>query len=316
MMTFSPTIAKTICSSTPFITQFESVGVAVAKTSAWTRLIRKGIARWVTGPGTDYNNGTLLRDSDGVIALSDHHTMKLEELFSHIHQKCVLIPPPPTITVCPNHRGEARVRGRTALELRDEEFLLVYYGYVYPGKGIETLLHAFQTVLRRKPKVRLALVGGVLEHMGGEFSGRSKSYADEIQRLPRVLGIADQVKFTGVCPPENEQGSLYLRAADLCVLPFDDGVYLNKSSFAAAAAHGLPIVTTRGPILENPFLHEENVFLCPPKDPDALANAIQMLIDSPDLRKRLETGVRSLTEEWFSWERATDRVIEMFGAKA
>lgn len=45
MMTFAPTIAKTVCSSIPFVTQFESVGVAVAKTPAWTRLIRKGIAR-------------------------------------------------------------------------------------------------------------------------------------------------------------------------------------------------------------------------------------------------------------------------------
>src|SRR5262245_2597384 len=173
MMTFAPTIAKTICSSIPFVTQFESVGVAVAKTPAWTRLIRKGIARWVTGRGTDYNNGTLLRDSDRVIALSDHHTMKLTQLFSHLDQKCVLIPPPPTITVCPNQGGEARARGRAALEVRDEEFLLVYYGYVYPGKGIETLLHAFRTIANRQPNARLAIIGGFLEHEGGDFSAES-----------------------------------------------------------------------------------------------------------------------------------------------
>ena len=45
--------------------------------------------------------------------------------------------------------------------------------------------------------------------------------------------------------------TLYLCAADICVLPFNVGVRLNNSSFAAAAAHGLPIVTTRGEMLES-----------------------------------------------------------------
>ena len=101
------------------------------------------------------------------------------------------------------------------------------------------------------------------------------SYVNELNNLPRTLGIQDKVTWTG----DTEQASLYLHASDLCVLPFDLGIAMNNSSFAAAAAHGLPIISTRGRILERYFAHEENVFLCPPQDPHALAAAIQTLID-------------------------------------
>lgn len=316
MMTFAPTISKIACPSMPFVTQFENCGICVWKTSFWTRLLRKGLARWVTGPGTDYNYGTLLRDSDRVVVLSDMHKMTLTQHFSQLYQKCVLIPPPPTITVCPDNGGRARVRGRAALGIGEDEFLLVYYGYMYPGKGIETLLQAFQTVAHRQSNARLAIVGDFLEYASGYASANSKIYTKEIQSLPHLLGIADRVSFTGPCPPETEEGSLYLQAADICVLPFDHGIHLNNSSFAAAAVHGLPIVTTKGEMLEEPFIHEENVFLCPPKDPEALADAIELLRDYPDLRKRLQRGVRTLTQDWFSWERATDRILETFCVRA
>ena len=309
MMTFAATISKRICSSVQFVTQFESVGAAIGNKSVWTRLIRKGIADWVTGSGTDYNNGTLLRDSDRVIVLSDNHATKLAELSSQIHQKCVLIPPPPTVTICPDDEGLARVRGRTALRVNEDEFLIAYYGYVYPGKGVETLLRAFETITRRRSNARVVIIGGFLEHMGGEFSSASKQYTEEMQRLPQLLGIADRVIWAGPCPPEGEEGSRYLRAADICVLPFDDGVYLNKSSFAVAAAHKLPIITTQGSRLEKPFVHGENVFLCEPKDPQKLSDAIELLMASPGLRERLRDGVQTLASEWFSWERAVDRVV-------
>lgn len=53
-----------------------------------------------------------------------------------------------------------------------------------------------------------------------------------------------------------------------------------------------------------------NVFLCPPKDPDALALAIRTVMDSPDLRRRFSDGIRELAREWFSWEKAVGRILE------
>jgi glycosyltransferase involved in cell wall biosynthesis len=90
----------------------------------------------------------------------------------------------------------------------------------------------------------------------------------------------------------------------------DVGVQLNNSSVAAAAAHGLPIVATRGSRLEAAFVDRENILLCPPKDPERMSAAIEALVDDPALRERLSAGSRRLAEEWFSWPRAIDRILK------
>lgn len=310
MITFAPSIAKATASNIRFVTQFENIGVDVSRLPVWSRLGRRAFSEWVAGPGTDYDYGTLLRDSDRVIVLSDTHKMALADHYAELDKSCVLIPPPATIAICQGDNEILRARGRAALGAKNDEFLIVYYGYMYRGKGLETLVRAFQTVHSRHSKARLVVVGGANQHLGGE------SYDREIHKSIALAGIADNVTFTGPCPPDSEQGSLYLRAADLCVLPFDRGIHLNNSSFGVAAVHGLPVVTTRGVVLDAPFLHEENVFLCPPKDADALANAIVLLIECDDLRFRLRKGIQDMAREWFSWERATERTIETFGIVA
>jgi glycosyltransferase involved in cell wall biosynthesis len=49
-----------------------------------------------------------------------------------------------------------------------------------------------------------------------------------------------------------------------------------------------------------------------PKDPEALAAAINSVMGSPDLRARLREGARQLAREWFSWEKAMTRLMETF----
>jgi len=74
----------------------------------------------------------------------------------------------------------------------------------------------------------------------------------------------------------------------------------------------LPIITTKGEILEFPFIDQKNVLLCPPKDPKLLAVAIDSLISNAELRARLHTGSLRLAHEWFSWDKALQRTIEAF----
>jgi len=306
MITFSPTISKTLLPNVPFVPMIANVyGAHSHQTSILARAIRKGIARWA---GVDYKFGTLLRDSNRIIVLSDHHRAILAERFAGVSAKSVLIPPPPIMSIYPDNNGAARERGREALGVKSDEFLLIYFGRVYPGKGIETLLKAFQLVARRRSHVRLVMVGGNID------SGFAKRplYAQEMYQLPNQLGNDARVSWTGEYQWHSDRPSLYLRAADVCVLPFDEGVMLNRSSFAAAAAHGLSIITTQGAMLEQPFVHQENVFLCPPKNPEVMAAAIEALMDNCDLSQRLRLGALRLAEEWFSWPRAIDRTIATF----
>jgi glycosyltransferase involved in cell wall biosynthesis len=78
---------------------------------------------------------------------------------------------------------------------------------------------------------------------------------------------------------------------------------------ATVASHGLPIVTTASAPPESPFVHRENMLLCPPKDPEALVAALETLIDDPALVQRLRAGALTLAREWFQWETAVQRLV-------
>jgi len=309
IITFAPTVAKILLPGIPFVTIFiNPIGFSPYKPFDPTRFLRRAVSHWTGQKKVNYRFGTLLPDSRRVVVLSKRHHDSLAKDYPAVDRKSVLIPPPPTMWISPADGGAARQRGREMLGLEESDFLIAFFGYIYPNKGVETLLKAFQILSRERSNARLILVGGISDL---EFPNRP-CYAQEVHALSKELGIDNNVTWTGEYAWDSEKPSLYLRAADICVLPFDTGIQMNNSSFAAVAAHELAIITTLGKTLEQPFIDKKNVFLCPPKSPEAMASAMKTLMDSPDLRHRLRMGSLQLAEEWFSWQRATERMIGAF----
>lgn len=315
LITFAPVIARSVVPGVRFVTQVEHL----AFRHHWelpfrTRLGRKAlITLWEKAQPADPLYGTLLRDSDHLIVLSGAHLEQLEERQVPIRHKTALIPPAPIMSDSAKNDPTSRRRGRETLGIKQSDFILIYYGYLYPGKGIETLLEAMHQVAARRPEARLVIAGGALEHPNMKTNPvNSTGYFAEAQAQCRRLGLAERVIWTGPCPADDERASLYLRAADLGVLPFDNGIFLNNSTFAAAVAHGLPVVTTRGDTLEAPFRDGENVLLCPPKDAAALASAIEQLIQDAALRERICRGAQQMAEDCFSWKSVIDRTLALF----
>jgi glycosyltransferase involved in cell wall biosynthesis len=189
------------------------------------------------------------------------------------------------------------------------DFLFAYIGFVYPGKGIETLLRATEQLNADGRRVRLAVIGGSLAR---EFPDQP-NYLETVQTLATELGIDRLVVWTGEYRWDDDLASVYLRSADTCVLPFETGVKLNNSSFSSAAAHGLPIVTTTHSALEPQFVHGDNVFLSEPQDPAALARAMAAVMDDATLRARLGEGASRLARDWYSWDTAMDKTLRLFG---
>jgi len=64
--------------------------------------------------------------------------------------------------MCAPNNGASRQRGREILGLKKNDFLIAYFGYIYPNKGVETLLKAFQILGGERSDVRLILVGGII----------------------------------------------------------------------------------------------------------------------------------------------------------
>lgn len=308
MITFAPTISKRVLPHVPFVTRFENVfvGADPAKFSWMSRVVRRVVVQWAGPSNVAYSEGTLLRDSNHLILLCERHRDALTENWPAVHRKALIIPPPPNVLLCSANPTTARQRGRHKLGISPESFVIAFLGYIYPAKGVDTLLRAFERVCRRRSDVRLLFIGGRCDL----DIAVDVAYLDMVERLSQQLNIDDKVTWTGAFNPASEEASMYLYAADVCALPFVVGAQMNNSSLASVAVHGIPIITTKGQRIEAPLKDQENALLCPPNDPDALASAIDSLITTPELRERLGRGATELAQEWFSWERALDRTMQ------
>jgi glycosyltransferase involved in cell wall biosynthesis len=308
MITFASTISRALLPNVPFITQFDVLGDAVHhRPSLFTWSIHQGIKLWAGRKTSDDYYGTLLRDSHRIIVLSEFHRATLAERVPSMNGKCMLIPPPPLLHISSENNSTLRQQRREMLGVQPEDFVIAFFGYALPRKGIESLFTAL-LILRAqnwKRNVWLLMIGGIIND-----PSRYPYYADEIQQMPEKLGIEDQVIWVKDYLSDSDEASAYLRAADACVLPFDDGIALNRSSFAAAAAHALPVITTRGEALEAQFIDHQNVLLCAPKNPKSLADAIDLLMNNSQLYQQLRTGTLELARECFSWEKTLKRTIE------
>lgn len=302
MITFAPSISKVVLPSVPFVTQLETEYIS-RKASIPTRAILKLVCTLAERQNLDYVFGTLLSKSDRLIVLSERHLNRLANSFPYVNGKGLVIPPPCLIRICPDDNKTARQRGREALGVKPDDFVIGYYGYLYAEKGIETLFKAFQILNAQRANTKLVMIGG------NKTENHKSSYLDGIYGLAKMLGIDTHMRWMGEYPSDSDEASVYLRASDACVFPFKYGVTLNRSSVAAAAAHGLPIVTTRCEPLESPFRDRENVLLCSPDDPRSLARLIYSLIDDENLRSALREGATRLAAEHFSWDKAAARTL-------
>jgi len=205
--------------------------------------------------------------------------------------------------------GASRQHTRSCLGVDADHFLVAHFGFIYPPKGMETLLHAIRIASSRRKALRLIVIGGEIAH---QYPDRP-SYVQQMRDLIEQLGIVDRVIWVGEYASDSDEASRYLWAADACAFANNDGVYLNNSSLAAAAAHGLPIIGTQGTMTDDPFVHGENILFCPPRSPERMADLIQAVMDDPTLRIRLHEGSLALAGEWFTWDNAIDRTVRTLG---
>jgi glycosyltransferase involved in cell wall biosynthesis len=173
---------------------------------------------------------------------------------------------------------------RAALGVPARAPLLVHFGLVYPGKGMETLLAALAELRGGVPEARLVVVG--------DTRAADRAYRVELEALAVRLGVAAAVAWTGRRP--DDEVSRILAAADLFVAPFDGGASIRRGSLMAGIAHGLPVVSTAAAVASAYLRDGDNVALVPPRDARALAARLAALLAAPAERARLADGARKL----------------------
>jgi glycosyltransferase involved in cell wall biosynthesis len=77
-------------------------------------------------------------------------------------------------------------------------------------------------------------------------------------------------------------------------------------------AHGRPVVATAVGGLRDLVLDGQTGLLVPPRDPAALREALERLLDDGELRVRLGRAARERARESFSWARATTLTLRAY----
>jgi len=190
----------------------------------------------------------------------------------------------------PTMSGGMQRVSQAALGLPQEGPILVHFGLIYPGKGMETLFAALSELLRVRPHLKLVIVG--------DTRVENRGYLADLKALAERLEVASAVMWLG--HRSGEEVSDILNAADIFVVPYDDGVSIRRGSLMAGLAHGCPVVSTSS-ALPSAYLRDgDNVALVPPRDAAALAARIASLLAFPDEAAALGKAALSLVER-FSW---------------
>ena len=161
---------------------------------------------------------------------------------------------------------------------------VLYVGGFREEKGIDILLEALPSLVERVPDVRVRIVGGE-EPDDGPY-----------HRMAAELGVVDRIDFGGVVP----RGSLpeLYAAADVMVSPSRaEGHALAPMECLAC---GTPVVASDISGLRDSVTHEANGLLVPPRDPEALADALCRLLGDAARLDRLSRAARASVER-FSW---------------
>ncbi|GIL15173.1 MAG: glycosyl transferase family 1 [Chloroflexota bacterium] len=269
----------------------------------------------------DWVTFQLARGADAVIATNEADYARLRDNARGQGKWLALIPIGSNITPSEIPPQISRDRLRERLGVSATETLLVYFGFLNPSKGAETLIQALYDL----PRAKLLFLGG----QTGASDATNVAYLERVKQEIRERGLEQRVLWTDFLPAA--QVSAHFYASDICVLPYRDGASFRRGSIMAALAHGLPIVTTQpvavapSPELKTraqkmdaarlpklPALRDDdNVLFVPPDDPSAIIMAVTRIQTSPGLAAQLRSNARQ-TARAFSWDKLADEHLELY----
>ena len=191
-------------------------------------------------------------------------------------------------------------RGRQPID--NGEPVILSVARLVEKKGLEDLITAADILRRRGRLFRVEIIG-------------SGPQGETLKAHAKRMGLTDRVNLLGA-QPHDVVCLAYQRAAIFvlpCVVASNgdrDGI---PNVLLEAMASGVPVVST--PVSGIPELIESGLdgLLVPPNDPAALAEAIDRLLASRELRERLARAARAKIESSFSLDASAERLLALFG---
>lgn len=160
---------------------------------------------------------------------------------------------------------------------------LMTFGLLSPGKGLETAIEALPAIVARHPTTVYRVVG--VSHPN-ERRSHGEAYRHSLEALADRLGVAAHIEWIDRFV-DNEELVGLLEDCDVYVTPYPNLQQSTSGTLSYAAALGRAIVST-------PYIHARELLsdiggeLVEPRDPQAIARAVNKLFDNPEELEALQ----------------------------
>lgn len=188
---------------------------------------------------------------------------------------------------------------------RDRAPLIVSVGRLVEKKGFSDLVSACALLARKEVEFRCLIIGT------GEEEAPLRAQIEQ-------LGLADRIELIGPRPQYDVKR--YVGSASVFAAPCVVGADGNRDGLPTvlleAMSLGTPCVSTDVTGIPEVLRDGLTGLMVPQHDPASLADAIELLLNDPQLRVELAANARQLIEDEFSIEQNARRVRALFGQPA
>jgi len=170
--------------------------------------------------------------------------------------------------------------------------VVLYVGSLFTRRHIPELIDGFARAARRRPDIRLAIVG----------DNRTTPRID-VEALVRASGVADRINLRSYVPDEM-LAALYGEARAFVFLSEYEGFGLTPLEALGA---GVPIVVLDTPVARE--VYRDAACYVPSPDPSLVAAAIDRVLGDEAERTRILTAAARLLPR-YSWQTCAARVLD------
>jgi len=242
----------------------------------------------------------LLRRSDRLVVMARKGAEILRETYGVPDTKVDIIlhgiPDMPFIDSS-FYKAQFGVEGRT---------VLLTFGLIGPGKGIEYAIEALPEIMKRHPNVVYLVLGATHPHL---VAREGESYRLGLERLAEDRWVKEHVIFYNRFVSLDDLKE-FIGATDIYVTPYLNEAQITSGTLAYVFGAGKAVVST-------PYWHAQELLadgrgiLVPFRDPHAIAEGVRAFLDDPARLQETREKAYQIGREMI-WPAVAQRYIESF----
>jgi len=176
-------------------------------------------------------------------------------------------------------------------KMPEEGNTVLFFGRIYPYKGLDQLLRAVPHILAEAPDSRFIIAG-----------------AGDLSRFPELRDDPHFEVHNRHIPLE-DVADFFGRAA-VVVLPYVEAS--QSAVLVLAYQHGKPVVATRTGGIPELVDHGVTGILVPPRDSNALTRAIVDLLSNPEKRRQMGAAARRKIDQELNWDGIAEQTLAIY----